>query len=75
MKLDYAVAKTKEYINRDLEGMFGKVVKNNQGQIPGMAAGIRERCYELKRCREMVPPGTAKVRLRSGSVVRTGIDT
>lgn len=73
MKRDYAAAKTKEYINRDLESMFNHVVKENKSQIPGMAAGMRERCYELERCREMIKPGTVKVGLKSGGVVRTGI--
>jgi hypothetical protein len=54
--------------------MFRNVIKGNKGQIPGMAAGIRERCYELERCREMIKPGTVKNQLKSGGVVRTGID-
>jgi hypothetical protein len=70
MKLQYALTKTKEYITRDLEGMFNHIVSENKGRIPGMAAGIRERCYELKRCRDMVKPGTKRVTLKSGSVVR-----
>lgn len=75
MKLEYALVKTNEYLNRDLEGMFVRVIRENKGQIPGMAAGIRERCYELKRCQDMIKPGTVRIKLKSGGVVRTGIDT
>ena len=75
MTSKYALSKTREYINRDLETMFKNVIKSNKGQIPGMAAGIRERCFELERCREMIKPGTVKKnKLKSGGVVRTGID-
>jgi hypothetical protein len=74
MTSKYALSKTREYINRDLETMFKNVIKSNKGQIPGMAAGIRERCFELERCREMIKPGTVKNKLKSGGVVRTGID-
>jgi len=70
----YALSKTREYMDRDLETIFKNVIRSNKGQIPGMAAGIRERCYEWKRCREMIKPGTVKFRLKSGGVVRTGID-
>jgi hypothetical protein len=74
MTSKYALSKTREYINRDLETMFKNVIKSNKGQIPGMAAGIRERCFELERCREMIKPGTVKNKLKSGGVVRTGIN-
>jgi hypothetical protein len=74
MRSEYALSKTREYINRDLETMFKNVIKSNKGQIPGMAAGIRERCFELERCPEMIKPGTVKNKLNSGGVVRTGID-
>lgn len=71
MKIAYAMAKTKEYINRDLEGMFHQVVQRNGGKIPGMAAGIMERCEELDRCKKLMEPGTIKVPLRSGGYSRT----
>jgi hypothetical protein len=74
MTTKYALSKTREYINQDLEYMFKNVIKGNKGQILGMAAGIRERCYELERCREMIRPVTVKNKLKSGGVVRTGID-
>jgi len=70
MKIAYAMAKTKEYINRDLESMFDQVVQRNGGKIPGMAAGIMERCEELDRCKKLMEPGTIKVPLRSGGYSR-----
>lgn len=70
MKLPYALLKTQEYINRDLEAMFSSVVKNNGGVVPALAAGARERCYELDRCRKMVEVGTVRRKLKNGGYER-----
>lgn len=70
MKLPYAVHKTREYIDRDLEAMFDAVRADNGGKIPGLAAGVRERCYELDRCRKMIEPGTVRARMRDGGYRR-----
>lgn len=70
MKLPYALLKTEEYINRDLESMFNTVVQRNGGEVPALAAGVRERCYELDRCRGMVDVGTVRRKLRDGGYER-----
>lgn len=66
MKLPYAMKKTREYINRDLQTMFNRVVSEDGGRIPALAAGVRERCYELERCRKMVEVGTVRRKRRDG---------
>lgn len=70
MKLPYALLKTKEYINRDLEGMFETVHARNGAQVPALAAGVRERCYELDRCRKMVDIGTVRRKRGDGGYER-----
>lgn len=70
MKLPYALSKTKEYISRDLESMYRQVVIDNGGKVPELAAGVRERCHELNRCREMVEPGTVRRKRRDGGYER-----
>lgn len=62
MKLAFALRKTKEYVDRDLEGMFARVLAENGGRVPALAAGVRERCYELERCRKVIEPGIIKPR-------------
>lgn len=71
MKLPYALEKTREYITRDLESMFRRVVAANDGRVPAMPAGMRQRCDELKRCRNLVEPGTVRRQLKHGGYTRS----
>ena len=57
MKMDYALGQMQAYIDRDLEAMFNEVVAANQGKVPRLIKGARERCYELKRCRDELAVG------------------
>jgi len=57
MKLTYAVQQLKAYVDRDVKAMFEEVVAKNDGQIPRLLKGARERCYELNRCPPLLPEG------------------
>jgi hypothetical protein len=57
MKLEYAIDQLRAYVERDLEGMFDEVVERNEGKIPRLIKGPREKCYELERCRPALPAG------------------
>jgi hypothetical protein len=57
MKYEFALDKFRQYLDRDLEGMYENVLRRNGGHIPRMARGIRERCLELKRCEPALPAG------------------
>lgn len=70
MRLPYALSKTREYISRDLESMYRQVVVSNGGKVPGLAPGVRERCFELDRCRKMVEVGTVRRKRRDGGYER-----
>jgi hypothetical protein len=60
MRLPFALAQTQKWLDRDYETMFRAKVAADGGKIPALIAGARERCYELKRCRDVIPPGTVK---------------
>ena len=57
MKLPYALSKTSAFLNRDLHGMFRKILRKSNGRIPRLKAGVRERCGELGRCKKSLPEG------------------
>jgi hypothetical protein len=57
MHWDYAVEQLKVYVERDLKAMFEEVLLANDGQVPRLIKGARERCYELERCKDVLPAG------------------
>ncbi|OCF71955.1 hypothetical protein I204_07218 [Kwoniella mangroviensis CBS 8886] len=57
MKLPHALSQLGRYLSRDLKAMFDEVVKNNDGKIPKLKKGTRERCYEIDRCKKMLEVG------------------
>ncbi|ORX39788.1 hypothetical protein BD324DRAFT_234792 [Kockovaella imperatae] len=56
MRYDYALTKMKEFLDRDTQGDYERIVRR-RGGVPPLQAGLRERCYELGRCRPTLPPG------------------
>jgi len=65
MKFEFGLEKFRRYLDRDLEGMFKEVVRQNGGEIPQLGRGIRERCLELKRCDPGLPEGRRPFRPES----------
>jgi hypothetical protein len=57
MKLSYAMEQLRAYVERDLIGMFERVLRGNGGEVPRLIKGARERCYELERCRGLLAEG------------------
>ncbi|WWC90108.1 uncharacterized protein L201_005041 [Kwoniella dendrophila CBS 6074] len=57
MKLKYTLVQLSNYLNRNLTLMFEEKVKGNKGKIPSLKKGVRERCYELNRCRGPLEKG------------------
>ncbi|KAK8869891.1 hypothetical protein IAR55_000459 [Kwoniella newhampshirensis] len=57
MKLTYTLSQLTRYLDRDLKQMMDTKVALNGGKVPALQQGIRERCYELKRCREPLKAG------------------
>jgi hypothetical protein len=60
MTSDFALAQTRKLLETDFEDLFKTKVAANGGKVPSLIAGARERCYELKRCRDELPAGKVK---------------
>ncbi|WVQ78015.1 hypothetical protein IAT38_000096 [Cryptococcus sp. DSM 104549] len=57
MHYSFAMERLHEYLTRPQERMMAKVVAANDGQVPPLMAGLRERCYQLERCKPMFEEG------------------
>lgn len=49
MQWTHCLQQMKKYLNRDLQAMFRRVVRENGGKIPALYKGGRERTYQLDR--------------------------
>lgn len=64
MTWNSVVARNKAFMTADWQAKFDQVVQDNEGEIPRVLAGVRERCFELRRCTYMDPsPRKGKVYL------------
>ncbi|WVQ78012.1 hypothetical protein IAT38_000093 [Cryptococcus sp. DSM 104549] len=57
MRFPFALEKLAEYLARPLEKLMAERVAENGGEVPRMLKGVRERCYELERCRSTLDAG------------------
>lgn len=70
MKYEYGLEQMRKYLDRDPVKMYERVLADNGGEIPRLIKHVRERCYELKRCQKVFPPG----RLPSSPPKMTDLD-
>lgn len=57
MKHEYGLQRMREYLDRDVQGMYEQVLRENGGEIPRLQANVREQCYKIKACPAVFPPG------------------
>jgi len=57
MKFEYGLEQMRQYVGRNLEGMFNAIVEENGGEVPKLRAGAREQCLKVNRCKAALLAG------------------
>ncbi|WVQ78013.1 hypothetical protein IAT38_000094 [Cryptococcus sp. DSM 104549] len=57
MRLPYVLKQLHEHLNRPAKSIMAERVAANGGKVPRMMKGLRERCFELKRCKPLLAEG------------------
>lgn len=73
MRWTYCLQEMKKYLNRDLQAMFRRVVRENGGKIPRLYKGARERTRELDRLAPELESGRKPSTPYTVKIARTAI--